>query len=162
MHNEISIFENIVRKAYKYTDETDGHNQIHPFEERNIHELVKNISINLFDNGHYAQASFETWKLIDKIVKQISGSSETGFKLMMSVLSETNPIIKINDLKTESNKDEQKGFQFLFAGGVMAIRNPRGHEINVKDDPDTCLDHLSFASYLIRKLLDAGYNINSF
>lgn len=159
MHNEISLFENIVRKAYKHTDELDGHKQIHPFEERNIHEVVKNISITLFDNGHYAQASFETWKLIDNIVKDISGSSESGFKLMMSVFSETNPIIKINDLKTNSNKDEQKGFQFLFAGGIMAIRNPRGHEVNVKDDPDSCLDHLSLASFLIRRLLEAGYKI---
>ncbi len=41
-----------------------------------------------------------------------------------------------------SEKDEQKGFQFLFAGSVLAIRDPRGHEYNFVDSPDKCLDHL--------------------
>jgi hypothetical protein len=35
---------------------------------------------------------------------------------------------------------------------VLAIRNPRGHEYAVKDDPDTCLDHLSLVSLLLRRV----------
>jgi hypothetical protein len=56
-----------------------------------------------------------------------------------------------------SEVDEQKGYRFVFAGSVWAIRNPRGHEHGVNDDIDTCLDHLSFISMLIRRLEGAGY-----
>ncbi|HEY0590867.1 MAG TPA: TIGR02391 family protein [Thermoanaerobaculia bacterium] len=51
----------------------------------------------------------------------------------------------------------QKGYRFVFAGGVLAIRNPRGHEYDVTDDPDTCLDHLSFVSMLLRRFAQAGF-----
>ena len=51
-----------------------------------------------------------------------------------------------------SEKDEQKGFQFMFAGSVSAIRNPRGHEVSLADPIDLCLDHLSVASMLLRRM----------
>ena len=45
----------------------------------------------------------------------------------------------------------------MFAGAVMGIRNPGGHEIELSDDPDVCLDHLAFASLLIRRLERSGF-----
>jgi len=59
-----------------------------------------------------------------------------------------------------SETDEQLGFKFLFAGGMSGIRNPRGHEYDVKDDIDTCISHLVFGSMLLRKLEEAGYQIS--
>lgn len=68
---------------------------------------------------------------------------------MMAAFSETTPKIKLNDLGTMSEKDEQRGFRYIFAGSMAGIRNPRGHDI--KSDPiDLCLDHLSVASVLLR------------
>jgi uncharacterized protein (TIGR02391 family) len=78
---------------------------------------------------------------------------------MMKVFAETSPIIELTPRTTSSEKDEQRGYQFLFAGSVLAIRNPRGHEYAVKDDPDTCLDHLSLVSLLLRRIEKAGYKI---
>ena len=67
----------------------------------------------------------------------------------MAAFNETNPKIKLNDLSTVSEKDEQMGFRYVFAGSMTAIRNPRGHDV-VADPIDLCLDHLSFASVLLR------------
>jgi hypothetical protein len=39
---------------------------------------------------------------------------------------------------------------------MAGIRNPRGHLPSVVDDPDTCLDHLSLCSMLLRRLEQAG------
>jgi uncharacterized protein (TIGR02391 family) len=111
----------------------------------------------LFDDGHFAQATFEAYKFVDKEVQRFAGSSESGFKLMMQALAVENPVIPLNSLASLSEKDEQKGFQFLFAGSVLAIRNPRGHEHSVVDSPDQCLDHLGLASLLLRRLDDAGF-----
>ena len=71
---------------------------------------------------------------------------------MMQAFPEASPKIKLTELSTISEIDEQKGYQFIFAGSVMAIRNPRGHEYSVADTPDECLDHLSLASLLKRRL----------
>jgi len=76
---------------------------------------------------------------------------------MMDAFSVATPTIQLNSLATPTERNEQEGFKFLFAGGVLAIRNPRGHKHDMLDDPDLCLDHLAFASMLLRRLADAGY-----
>jgi uncharacterized protein (TIGR02391 family) len=123
--------------------------QAHPFDERNIHPDIVKVSLKLFDDGHYSQATFEAFKLLDNRVKVVSGVNESGQKLMMAAFNEANPKIKLTDLITASDIDEQCGFRFMFAGSMSAIRNPRGHDIRA-DPLDTCLDHLSVASVLLR------------
>lgn len=150
-------FEQIVRRARQFTEaRTDPSGGLHPFDERNIHPRLPNIVRHLFDDGHYSQATFEAYKYLDKEIQRFSRLSISGFKLMMQALATEAPIVKLTSLSTESEKDEQKGFQFLFAGSVLAIRNPRGHEYAMSDSPDKCLDHLSLASLLLRRLEEAG------
>lgn len=125
---------------------------LHPFDERNIHPEIRKHSLALFDDGHYSQATFEAFKYLDNRVKRICKISTSGEKLMMAAFSEEKPLIKLNSLGSISEKDEQRGYKFIFAGSVAAIRNPRGHEVNLPETTDACLDHLSFASLLLRKI----------
>jgi uncharacterized protein (TIGR02391 family) len=158
MANSLTLFEQIARTAFRFTTgrgETTRQ-EAHPFEERNLHPALPANVRTLFDDGHYSQATFEAFKFVDKEVQRHSLLSESGFKLMMAAFADTTPAIKLTPLNTTSERDEQRGYQFLFAGTVMAIRNPRGHEI-LTDDPDTCLDHLAIASHLLRRLNDAGF-----
>ncbi len=76
---------------------------------------------------------------------------------MQEAFKETGPSIKLTPLATQSEVDEQKGYQWIFTGAVWALRNPRGHEFDVQDDIDKCLDHLAFFSMLMRRLDEAGY-----
>ena len=152
MSDALTIFERIARVAKNIgqpaASESGG---VHPFDERNIHTDISSLSLKLFDDGHYAQATFEAFKLIDNRVKAISGIEDTGFGLMMNAFNETGPKIKLTELTTMSDKDEQRGFRYVFAGSMAGIRNPRGHD-NRTDPIDLCLDHLSFASVLLRTL----------
>ncbi|MVT65953.1 TIGR02391 family protein [Bradyrhizobium pachyrhizi] len=150
MSDRLSVFERIVRSARHVGQSpiTEAR-EVHPFDERNIHPEISAVSLNLFDNGHYSQATFEAFKLLDNKVKSASGLAESGYKLMMAAFNETNPKIRLTDLATTSEKDEQLGFRYVFAGAMSAIRNPRGHDI-IADPIDLCLDHLSFASVLLR------------
>jgi len=160
MDKTLKDFERIVRRALAYTEAPPEETcDVHPFDTRDIHPRLAQIVRQLFDDGHYAQATFEAFKFIDKEVQRLAGETETGFKLMMKVFPDTSPIINITPCSSISEKDEQKGYQFLFAGSALAIRNPRGHEYAVRDSPDTCLDHLSLASLLLRRLGQAGYKI---
>lgn len=158
MATQFEKFEAIVRRANAF-DERDVQESStqHPFDRRNVHELLPEKVRNLFDDGHYAEATFEAFKFLDKVVQKHSKLSESGVKLMMQAFNETKPAVRLTGLSNASEIDEQKGYSFLFSGAVMAIRNPRGHEVNVSDDPDACLDHLAFASLLLRRLEQSGF-----
>lgn len=154
MSSGLSAFEKIVRGARNVGKDAappPESREAHPFDERNIHPDIASVSFKLFDDGHYSQATFEAFKLLDQKVKTASKIEESGYKLMMAAFSETKPKILLNKLATSSEIDEQHGFKHIFAGAMSAIRNPRGHEI-LADPIDLCLDHLSFASVLLRRL----------
>lgn len=152
MSNAFSLFERISRNAKNFGGFKPAESgEIHPFDERNVHPDIAAVSIKLFDNGHYAQATFEAFKYLENQVKTVSGIEETGSSLMMNAFNEASPKIKLSDLQTMSDRDEQKGFRYIFAGTMSGIRNPRGHDNRV-DSIDLCLDHLSIASVLLRTL----------
>jgi uncharacterized protein (TIGR02391 family) len=155
MPNDLPRFELIVRLASQFT-EAGGKDGSHPFDARNVHADLPPRTKELFDDGYYPQATFEAFKFVDEEMQRISGSSLIGKKLMMKALNIENPLVKLNPLMTETEKVEQEGFMFLFAGAVLAIRDPRAHKTGLIDDPDTCLDHLSLASMLLRRLDEAG------
>ncbi|MBI4044552.1 MAG: hypothetical protein HY392_02490, partial [Candidatus Diapherotrites archaeon] len=52
-----------------------------------------------------------------------------------------------------SDLDEQEGFQFLFMGAIVGIRNPKGHERIEQKDPNITIEYLAFAS-LLAKIID--------
>jgi uncharacterized protein (TIGR02391 family) len=158
MLSRLTQFEAVVRRAHEFTT-TQGRSEttLHPFDVRNIHPGLPAKVRALFDDGHFAEATFEAFKFVDKQVQKFSQSHESGFKLMMQVFAGNPPAIALSPMTTTTEQDEQKGYQFLFAGSALAIRNPRGHEYTITDDPDKCLDHLVLASMLIRRLDDAGF-----
>jgi uncharacterized protein (TIGR02391 family) len=161
MDKSLLLFEKIARNISIHSSSDSESTEFqHPFEFRNIHPTLPKIVCKLFDDGHYAQATFEAFKYIDKEVARLSNSKESGLKLMMAVFPESSPILKLTPCITISERDEQKGFQFLFAGSIMAIRNPRGHDYDIKDSPDECLDHLALASTLLRRLEAAGFSLS--
>jgi len=130
---------------------------LHPFESRNVHPSLPPKVKKLFDDGYYPEATLLAFKYLDKKIQKLSGIAKSGFQLMMDAFDGATPKIQLTPLKTISEKDEQQGYRFVFAGGMQGIRNPRGHEDAVVDDPDICLDHLSFVSMLLRRLEQAGY-----
>lgn len=153
MANALRRFENFARLAHRVSDQPNEATQsLHPFELRNIETSLPSKVRNLFDNGHYAEATFEAFKFLDKLVAKKSGISKSGEALMMDAFKEDNPAICLSAFSGTSGKDEQRGYRFLFAGGIVGIRNPRGHEHSIIDSPDVCLDHLVFASMLARKV----------
>jgi uncharacterized protein (TIGR02391 family) len=161
MPDLLDKFERIVRVASRHASLPDPHRSPeHPFESRNVSPALPRIVRSLFDDGHYAQATFEAFKFVDKEVARLSASKKSGFALMMEAFAKVSPLIKLTGCGTVSEEDEQEGFRFLFAGSTMAIRNPRGHEYSLHDSPDECLDHLALASLLLRRLQAAGYRIH--
>lgn len=159
MPTRLSAFENLCRRAH-VVDESGGVPQnSHPFSTRNLHPALPKKVRRLFDDGHYSEATFEALKFVDKTVQHIANIAKSGKPLMMEAFGGENPKIALNKRTSLSDQDEQEGFRFIFAGMMSAIRNPKGHEFDIKDGPDTCLDHLTIVSALLRKIEEAGYSL---
>jgi uncharacterized protein (TIGR02391 family) len=123
------------------------------FSELNLHMEIARAVNRLFEDGHYANAVEDACKVLDLLVKMRSGRHDlSGTELMQSVFSPKNPTLKFSDLKNESERSEQQGLMFLYAGAMMAFRNPRAHGL-IQDDAENALDYIAFLS-LLAKMLD--------
>ena len=128
-----------------------------PFDKMNFHHTISQSSQSLYEDGHYDLAIFEAFKAVNNFVKNKSGRSDLDGKSLMSICFNTkSPILKLNDMNTESEINEQEGFMHLFMGAMHGIRNPLGHdEMYIQADSIKTLEYLSFASLLIRKAEEA-------
>ncbi len=160
MSETFKKFEDIARRSPPSSapDEREYFKR-HPFEQYAIHDSLPEKVKNLFDDGHYSESAFEAFKFVVHTVRELSGDSRDGKSLMLNALGTKNTLINLNNLSSQSEIDEQEGYSFIFAGSVIAIRNPRAHEHSVNDNPDKCLDHLILASILLRRLEEAGYSV---
>ncbi len=122
------------------------------FGDLDLHPEILRASAKLFEDGHYAEAVESGCKVLDLLVKMRSMRSDpSGTELMQLVFSPKTPILKFNDQATESEKSEQQGMMYLFAGAMLALRNPRAHGL-VKDHPQNAVEYLSFISMLAKSL----------
>ena len=114
-------------------------------------EAIRDATRKLFVDRHYARAVEEAYKCLNNTVKDKSGLSTDGKDLMNQAFSEKNPILKLNQLKTASDKDEQIGYMLIFGGCMTGIRNPRAHDHKKVDSPEVALEMLAWANHLMMK-----------
>lgn len=113
-------------------------------------KAIRDATRKLFVDGHYARAVEEAYKCLNNVVRDKSGLPLDGRDLMNQAFSEKNPILKLNDLKTTSHRDEQIGYMLIFGGCMTGIRNPRAHDHKKEDLPEAALEMLTWANHLMR------------
>jgi uncharacterized protein (TIGR02391 family) len=147
--------EAIVQSARRVQSEIDklgmGQQSI-PVKKRDLVELydvvidcedLRNVTRKLFIDGHYARAVEEAYKCINNTVKAKSRLSADGQDLMNQAFSIKRPVLKLNALKTDSQKNEQVGYMLCLGGCMTGIRNPRAHEHQLWDSPNVALEMLA-------------------
>lgn len=118
-----------------------------------LHPQIDRAAIQLYRDGHYANAVQDACKALKLMVQLHSGRDDLdGVPLMQAVFSPKSPILAFNALKSQTDTDEQQGLMFLFAGVMSAFRNPRAHDF-VEDDPERAIEVIGFVS-LLAKLLE--------
>ncbi|HMJ70909.1 MAG TPA: TIGR02391 family protein [Cyclobacteriaceae bacterium] len=105
-----------------------------------IHPAIKDVSMEKFLDGYFSDAVLSAFKEInDKVKKEyhnVVGKEEDGTSLMRKAFAHQSPVFRLTDLSSESNKNIQQGYMDIFAGVMMAIRNPIAHaniEVNEVD-----------------------------
>lgn len=149
------LFHKERRSEQRTSIETTSKSKSELFDALSLHQQIVKVSRKLFLDSHYAQCIFEAFKAVNNAVKKKSGvKDKDGQALMGFVFSEEKPIIKVNSLKTQTDKDEQIGFKLLYMGAMTGIRNPNAHDYVTHADPLITLKHLAFASLLIERTVE--------
>lgn len=107
---------------------------------------------------NYFHAVFEAVKSIAAKIRGLSGLQSDGSELVQGAFGlpkdGSPPILAINDLKSETDRGEQRGFVNLMVGLFGTIRNPLAHNPKVEwpMEEGDALDILTLASLIHRKL----------
>jgi uncharacterized protein (TIGR02391 family) len=117
-----------------------------------LHVSVRAVAERYIESNAIEVGIFEAMKAVNNRVKDMSGLSDDGVALMHKAFSESNPIVLLADLSTQTGKNIQEGFRFLFAGAVQGLRNPDAHEQFRPLDAEEGFEALAFASLLMRRL----------
>lgn len=120
-----------------------------------LHPRISALARPRFDGGFYGDAVESCFKAVNEAVKRIyqdaTGKEADGAGLMTSAFSVNGPAIKLTDLKTQSDRDEQQGYMSIYAGAMTGIRNPKAHG-NLNPDPRRTLHLISLASLLMLRI----------
>lgn len=127
-----------------------GRRGVHPQVIRYCEEEILRQSI--------FHAVFEATKGVAERLRTMSSSTADGAALIDYCFSAKtgSPVIRINGLRTETEKSEQRGFANLLKGVFGTFRNPPAHAARAAGgwsitEPDA-LDLFSLLSYVHRKL----------
>lgn len=149
-----SFLEVLVEEIKEYGLE-EGDNSI---DVGCMHPVVEDVSKRAMKAGLYADAVERAFKAINsrvkKMVKGRVSIKTDGVQLMQKVFSPETSLIRLADSADPSEQDVQRGYMYMFAGGMSAIRNPKAHD-NIEIDKNDALRKLYFASMLMYKLDEA-------
>jgi uncharacterized protein (TIGR02391 family) len=125
------------------------------FDRLNLHPRIREVSRDLFVDGHQWDAVFAAAKALVNYVKERSNRHDLdGAPLVRAVFSKNAPILAFNDLKDQTDADEQEGMMHLFEGAVLAIRNPGGHAF--PEGPEKrAIEYIFFLSLLAYRVQEA-------
>ena len=105
-------------------------------------------AVSVFLDGHNDSAIREASIALEDVIRQKSGLNEHGKKLVGNAFSykdESQPLIALNNLETESERNEQEGVQLMLLGFFQSIRNISAH---------MSVGHGSFQTFEILCMID--------
>ncbi|QEE17534.2 TIGR02391 family protein [Promethearchaeum syntrophicum] len=117
-----------------------------------------------FHDGYFADSVEAAFKEINTRVKtyyhDLKGEWGDGASLMRNAFSGIDPVISWLDQKDPSSSNIQKGFEHIFAGAMIGIRNPKAHA-NLIITKDRAIHFLFLASLLMDKIDEANIKTTS-
>ena len=129
-------------------------------EQIPLHPRIASVAVDLYHDGHFANAVYDASKALNNFVKERSGRHDIdGASLMRTVFSKNAPILAFNELSDQSDRDEQEGMMHLYQGVALGLRNPRSHEF-IQDSPERALEYICLISMLANRLEETTKNSN--
>lgn len=101
-----------------------------------------------YTKGNYSGAITDAMLHLSNMVRERSGVDGDGTALVGAVFGGADPKLKVNSLRTETERNIQKGVEQLLRGLYQAVRNPRSHA-KVEDSEEDADAIILFVNFLL-------------
>ncbi|MDD4157337.1 MAG: TIGR02391 family protein [Candidatus Cloacimonetes bacterium] len=123
------------------------------FDRLQLHPSLQDQVKQLYVQGHTNDAVRKATEIYEHTIQiMISDTNSHGDSLMNLAFNEAKPKIKMNPLKTNNDKNEQRGMMFLSKGMMAGIRNIYSHGNSATQGYIDALHFLCFISVMLKKI----------
>lgn len=123
--------------------------------EELLHPAVHEHAFQHYLNGHYRDAVLNAILAVFDLIRERTGLDLDGANLISETFSLDRARLILSEIKTESGRNDQKGFLQIFSGAYLGIRNPKAHSLVHDLDRNKAAQYLVFASLLARRIQEA-------
>jgi uncharacterized protein (TIGR02391 family) len=120
-----------------------------------LHPKIAGRCEALFAARQYDSAVLAAFTALEEAVRERAGAppTEVGVTLVSYAMNPKSPRLRFSAITAE-----QEGYHALFRGALGAFKNPLSHRAVGHTDPVRVLEHLAFASLLMRSIDDLPKN----
>lgn len=123
--------------------------------EKLLHPSIYKHSFKQYANGQYRDAVFNSILAVFDLIRERTGLDLDGSQLTGEAFSIDRPRLIFSEIKSESGRNDQKGFIQILNGAYLGIRNPKAHSLVHDLDKTEAAQYLVFASLLARRVQEA-------
>lgn len=102
-----------------------------------------------YEARNFTSAILDAMHFLSDLLRERTGLESDGAALVGEAFGGNSPKLKVNALRTESERNVQKGLEQLVRGMYQAVRNPRSHG-KVSDSEDEAQAIILFVNYLVK------------
>jgi len=106
---------------------------------------------NSYQAGQFTSAILDAMHYIGNAIRERTGLQTDGVALIGQAFNEKTPLLKVNKLQTESDRNIQNGVASILRGLYQAIRNPRSHDKynDSKQDAEAIIVFVNYLSQIV-------------
>lgn len=153
MNMAVGVLNQAIKRA-EIAEKTNAIPQV-GFEDL-LHPLIIDSSLALYVSGHLREAVLNAITAVYDFIRDKTGVQEDGDRLIGQVMSISNPMLVLSEIKSESGQNDQKGFMQIFKGAYQGIRNPKAHTLTHDLNEMKAAQYLVLASLLARRVEEAN------
>ncbi len=120
-----------------------------------LHPKIVEAALSQFETHHYRDAILNAFIAVFDYIRERTGLDLDGENLINTAFSLNRPLLLLNKLKTQSDRNEQLGFMDIFKGAYKGIRSPKAHSLITQLSSVKAYEYLIFASLLARRIEEA-------
>jgi len=103
---------------------------------------------NTYDTENYSHAILDAMHYLSNVLREKSGLDGDGHGLVGAALGGSSPVLRVNKLQTETEKNIQRGLEQMLRGMYQFVRNPRSHE-QIEDSKNTADAIILFINHIL-------------
>lgn len=104
-----------------------------------------------YEASNYSAAILDAIHFLSELIRERSGLDGDGANLVGRAFGGKTPVLKVNTLNTESERNVQAGIEQLLRGIYQAVRNPRSHGAN-HDSEDDAVAIILFVNHMLKTI----------